>query len=94
MLRQGYYSVKIVLSKWNYFFQTKTLIMKRLFMILAIAGAMTACNNSADSTEQQKDSLDSLATEKKDRIDSTTEEKKEALDRADSLHNNDSVNKK
>jgi hypothetical protein len=67
--------------------------MKRLLIILAVAGTLAACNNSADSTEQQKDSLDSLASEKKERIDSTTEQKKEALDRADSLLNADTSNR-
>lgn len=69
--------------------------MKRLLTILALAGALTACNNSADSTAEKKDSLDSVASEKKemidssasekkDVIDSTTKQKKEAIDRVDS----------
>ena len=72
--------------------------MKRLLTILALAGTLTACNNSADSTAEKKDSLDSLASEKKemvdssadvrkDVIDSTTKHKKEALDRVDSAMN-------
>ncbi|MBO9684804.1 MAG: hypothetical protein J7502_19390 [Flavisolibacter sp.] len=72
--------------------------MKRLLSIIVLAGALTACNNSADSTAEKKDSLDSLASERKemidssadvrkDVIDSTTKHKKEALDRVDSAMN-------
>jgi hypothetical protein len=72
--------------------------MKRFLTIIALAGTLAACNNSADSTADQKDSLDSLAGEKKemidstaeqkkDVIDSTTEQKKEAIDRVDSATN-------
>ena len=72
--------------------------MKRLLTVIALAGTLVACNNSADSTEQAKDSIDSSATEKKemidssadqrkDVIDSTAEQKKDALDRADSAAN-------
>jgi hypothetical protein len=70
--------------------------MKRLFVILALAGSLAACNNSADTTGEKKDSIDSLASEKKDivdstasekkdMIDSTAEKKKDALDKADSI---------
>jgi hypothetical protein len=72
--------------------------MKRFLTIIALAGTLAACNNSANSTAEQKDSLDSLAGEKKemvdstaeqkkDVIDSTTEQKKETLDRIDSATN-------
>lgn len=72
--------------------------MKRFLTIIALAGTLAACNNSADSTAEQKDSLDSLATEKKeaidstaeqrkDVVDSTTEQKKETLDKVDSATN-------
>ena len=82
----------------------KLLIMKRLFVIFALAGALTACNNSADTTGEAKDSLDSLANEKKemvdssaeqkkDNIDSTTELKKDALDKMDSLNKQDTLKK-
>ncbi|MDQ3682799.1 MAG: hypothetical protein M3352_06980 [Bacteroidota bacterium] len=71
--------------------------MKKFLAILAIAGTLIACNDSADSTENAQDSLDSVAAEKKDRIDSsadrrkdvidsTTEMKKEALDKLDSAN--------
>lgn len=79
--------------------------MKRLFLVFALAGVFTACNNSADTTNEKKDSLDSMASERKDvvdssaqqqkeMIDSTTDKKKEALDRADSIRRADSLHKK
>ena len=72
--------------------------------MFALAGTLAACNNSANSTGEQKDSLDSLASEKKDmvdstaeqqkdRIDSSTERKKDAIDKMDSLHKKDSTKK-
>lgn len=45
--------------------------MKKILGILAIAGVLTACNNSADTKDNMKDSLDSVANLKKDMIDST-----------------------
>lgn len=79
--------------------------MKRLFVILALAGSLAACNNSGDTTGEKKDSIDSMASEKKDMIDSTAdqqkdkidssaEQKKEALDRMDSLNHRDDNKKK
>ena len=79
--------------------------MKRLFVIFALAGSLAACNNSAESTGEKKDSLDSLASEKKEmidsnaqqqkeKVDSSTERKKDALERADSLRQKDSAKKK
>ena len=79
--------------------------MKRILVMFALAGTLAACNNSADSSAEKKDSLDSMATErkdmvdssaeqKKDMIDSTTEKKKDAIDRMDSLNKKDSVGAK
>ncbi|MBD0331442.1 MAG: hypothetical protein ICV66_02195 [Chitinophagaceae bacterium] len=73
--------------------------MKKLLVVFAIAGALTACNNSGTSTENKKDSIDSMAAEKKDAIDSTAEEKKDAVDSAaerkkDALDKKDSANRK
>lgn len=79
--------------------------MKRLFVILALAGSLAACNNSADTTDEKKDSIDSVASEKKDMVDSAASEKKDmidssaemkkdALNRADSIKHRDSVKKK
>lgn len=54
--------------------------MKKLFIVFAAAGFLAACNNSATTTDNAKDSLDSIATEKKEVVDSTAEQKKEAID--------------
>ena len=78
----------------------KPLIMKRFLIILAFAGALTACNNSADTTGEKKDSIDSLAGERKDMVDSSADQqknmidsaadkKKDELDRVDSIQNKD-----
>lgn len=80
--------------------------MKKIVLLGFIAASLAACNNSADTTSDKKDSLDSAAKvmktaidstaeKKEDKIDSVTEKKKEALDRADSLkHSKDSVKHK
>ena len=78
--------------------------MKKLFLFVAVAGFLTACNNSASPTENKKDSLDSMASVKKDKIDSsadlkkdqidsTTKAKKQLLDKMDSLNRKDSTKK-
>src|SRR5688572_324140 len=54
--------------------------MKQLVLIMAMA--FLACNNSGNPTEEKKDSLDSLAKETKERIDSAADV---ARDRVDSL---------
>jgi len=70
--------------------------MKKLLFVFAIAGTLIACNNDADSTENKKDSIDSVANQKIDAIDSsaetridmidsTAEAKKDALDKKDTL---------
>lgn len=79
--------------------------MKQLFILLALAASMAACNNSGDTTAEKKDSLDSVANQRKDvidssaeqrkdAVDSTVEMKKNALDRADSMRQADSSQKK
>lgn len=68
--------------------------MKKLFLLLAVAGTLTACNEAGDSTANAKDSLDSIAGEKKEAVDSVTEQKKETLDRMDSLNKADTANRK
>jgi hypothetical protein len=80
--------------------------MKKLLVVFAIAGSLIACNNSSDTAESAKDSLDSVASEKKemidssaeqkkDVVDSTTEQKKEAIDKMDSASKkSDSATKK
>jgi hypothetical protein len=76
--------------------------MKRIFLASFLVVSLAACNNSADSTDNKKDSLDSLnsqqkervdssAEQKKDALDSSTQAKKDALDKADSAKRADSV---
>ena len=47
--------------------------MKKFLGILAIAGVLVACNNSADSATNTKDSLDSVENAKKDAVDSSAD---------------------
>ena len=65
--------------------------MKKFIAVLAIAGTLVACNNSADSAENKKDSIDSatnVTTDKIDsaadatinKIDSAADAKKDAID--------------
>jgi hypothetical protein len=79
--------------------------MKKLFLLLSIAGFLASCNSSADTTGEKKDSLDSIASEKKAaidssadqrkaQVDSTTKEKKEAVEKLDSLNKKDTASKK
>ena len=76
--------------------------MKKLLFAAVVAASLTACNNSSESTENQKDSLDSVARvqknaidsqaeRKEDKIDSATERKKDALDRKDSAAHADTT---
>ena len=78
--------------------------MKRFLGIFIIAASMAACNDSAESADSRKDSIDSVANAskdvidssadaRKDAIDSSAEAKKEALDRLDSLNRKDSANR-
>jgi hypothetical protein len=54
--------------------------MKKFLVLFAIAASVTACNNSANSEADMKDSLDSIANEKKDVIDSSAEQRKDMID--------------
>jgi hypothetical protein len=54
--------------------------MKKFFLVFAIAGALVACNNAADSTAEAKDSIDSIASESKENIDSTAEQRMDQVD--------------
>lgn len=54
--------------------------MKKVFLLLVTAASFAACNNSANTAADTKDSLDSIANAKKEMIDSTAEEKKERVD--------------
>lgn len=76
--------------------------MKKIVLLGLVLTSFTACNNSADTTSEKKDSLDSTAKvmkdnndsivdRKDDKIDSITEMKKDALDKQDSSkHSKDS----
>ncbi len=73
--------------------------MKKFLAIIAIAGTLIACNNAADSTENAKDSLDSVAAEKKDMIDSSADQRKDMIDsttemKKDAMDKMDSANRK
>jgi hypothetical protein len=79
--------------------------MKKVAFVLLAAATFTACNNSADSTNNTQDSLDSVASAQKenidsnasaqkDQVDSLTDQKKETADRMDSLNKKDSANHK
>jgi PBP1b-binding outer membrane lipoprotein LpoB len=54
--------------------------MKKLFMVMAAAAFLTACNNSADTAADMKDSIDSAANVKTEAIDSTADAKIEKID--------------
>lgn len=70
--------------------------MKKFLAVLAIAGSLVACNDSATSTEASKDSLDSVGSEKKEMIDSSADAKKAAVDSSTEMKKDavDSLNKK
>ena len=73
--------------------------MKKMFLVLGIAAVLTACNNSAESTDRSKDSLDSIASLKKDAIDSSADARKDAVDsltdaKKDAVEKIDSLNRK
>lgn len=73
--------------------------MKKFLVVFAIAASVVACNNAADTTENAKDSVDSVASETKDMIDSTAEQKMDNVDsladkKKDSLDKIDSAAKK
>jgi hypothetical protein len=78
--------------------------MKKFLFLMMVAGSLVACNNSADTAGDTKDSLDSVANAKKDMIDSsaeqrkdvidsTTEAKKEVVEKLDTLNRRDTTNK-
>ena len=67
--------------------------MKKFLGILAISATMVACNNSADSTENTKDSLDSVASAQKDTIENVSDRAKDSVE-AHTEAAKDSVNAK
>ena len=43
------------------------MMMKKVLIVLLAGGFFASCNNAADNTQREKDSLDSIAREKKGR---------------------------
>lgn len=70
--------------------------MKKYLGILLIAGSLVACNNSAETTDNTKDSLDSVDKAKKEMVDSSAEAKKDIIDSTTEAKKDmvDSMNKK
>jgi rubrerythrin len=54
--------------------------MKKFLGILAIAAALTACNNESGTTEERKDSIDSAAAAAKDTVESKSDATKDAIE--------------
>lgn len=76
--------------------------MKKVFMLLAVAGFLVSCDNAADAEKKTKDSLDSVENAKKNVIDSTSDKAKDSVtqtidaqkDLADSLNKGADTTKK
>jgi hypothetical protein len=79
--------------------------MKKIISFIAISTFIVSCNNAGESTEEKKDSIDSVAyeqkkiidfsaEEKKEHIDSVTRRTKDSLDRIDSINIKDTVKNK
>ena len=79
--------------------------MKKIVLIGVLTVSLIACNGAGESTEDKKDSLDSVAREskqvidstteeRKDRIDSVTEAKEDSLERLDSIRRSDTIRNK
>jgi gas vesicle protein len=54
--------------------------MKKLCLVFAIAGSLVACDNSADTAQQAKDSLDSVTNLQKESVEDAAKDAKENLD--------------
>jgi hypothetical protein len=54
--------------------------MKKLFLVFAVAGFLTACDNAADGDNSTKDSLDSVENAKKEMIDSNAAQAKDSVE--------------
>ena len=54
--------------------------MKKFLGIFAISGMLVACNNAADSTDNTKDSLDSVEKAAKDTIENVSDRAKDSVD--------------
>jgi hypothetical protein len=58
----------------------KPIQMKKLFIVLAVAGSLVACNNAADPAARAKDSLDSVTNLQKESVENAAQDAKENLD--------------
>lgn len=54
--------------------------MKKILLVLAVAGSLVACDNAADSAQQTKDSLDSVTKLQKESVEDAAKDAKENLD--------------
>lgn len=60
--------------------------MKKLFAILFLAAIVASCDNSANSEQRMKDSLDSITNLKKESINQAAEQAKDTIEQSnDSL---------
>lgn len=53
--------------------------MKKLFVILFVAGLAASCNNAANPEQRVKDSLDSITNLKKESIDDAAKQAKDTI---------------
>lgn len=76
--------------------------MKKVLMVVAVAGFLASCNNAADSEARAKDSLDSVAKAQKSMVNDQADKSKDSIEQTkdaqknmvDSMHNGmDSTNK-
>ena len=54
--------------------------MKKILLVLAVAGSLVACDNAADTAQKTKDSLDSVTKLQKESVENAAEDAKENLD--------------
>lgn len=54
--------------------------MKKALIFLFVAGAMTACNNSATPEQRIKDSLDSIGQLKKESVEQAADQAKDTIE--------------
>lgn len=54
--------------------------MKKVLMVLAVAGFLVSCDNAADAEKRTKDSLDSVEKATKNVIDSNANQAKDSVD--------------
>ena len=69
--------------------------MKKVLMVVAVAGFMASCNNAADSEARTKDSLDSVTKATTNAIDSSADKAVEKVENLNDSTKNllDSTNK-